>query len=188
MKIILGSSSPGRKKIMKEMGLDFEVVAPDIDEKAIRRSDPHELVMAVAQAKADALVLKLKDPAILITSDQVVLFEGEIREKPVNVQEAKEFLQSYSHGPAETLGAIVVVNTANGKRVSDFQTSKIYFKPLPMSVIEEHIASGASMRGAGGFLIHDPLLEPYIDHVDGGLDSAIGLSKEVVSRLIKNIA
>ena len=172
---------------MEDLGFDFEVVAPDIDEKAIRRNDPRELVMAVAQAKADALVAKIKEPAIIIASDQVVLFEDKIREKPRDAQEAKEFLQSYSRGPAETLGAVVVVNTATGKRLSDIQTSKVYFRPLPRAIIEEHIKSGSALRGAGGFLMHDPLLGPYIDHIEGGLDSAIGLSREVVNRLIKNI-
>jgi septum formation protein len=187
MKIILGSSSPGRKKIMEELGYDFEVMVPDIDEKSIRRNTPHELVMAIAQAKADALLTKIKEPAVLIVSDQVVLFEGKIREKPIDENEAREYLLSYARGPAETLGAVVVVNTKTDKRMSDFQTAKIYFKRLPLSVIEEHIKSGASLRGAGGFLIHDPLLSSYIDHIEGTIDSASGLSKDVVKQLLKNI-
>ena len=56
MKIILGSASPRRAQILKEMGYEFEVVKPDIDEKAVRDDDPQRLVLALANAKADAVL------------------------------------------------------------------------------------------------------------------------------------
>jgi len=192
MKIILGSSSAGRKLVMEELaqelGFDFEIMSPDIDEKAIRSDNPSDLVMAIANTKADALVSVIKEPAILICSDQVVLYNGKIREKPINEIEAREFLQSYKSVHPETLGAVVVVNTKTGKRASGLQTSKIYFKPLPKEIIDKHIKSGMSLRGAGGFSIHDPILKDYIDHIEGGFDSATGLSKELVKRLISQVS
>ncbi len=188
MKIILGSSSAGRKLIMSELaqefGFDFEVMSPDIDEKAIRSNSPSDLVMAIANAKADVLVSKIKEPAILICSDQVVLYEGKIREKPVDEKEARKFLESYTTVHPETLGAVVVVNTKIGKRASGLQKSKVYFKPLPKKIIDEHIKNGVSLKGAGGFSIHDPTLKDHVDHIEGGFDSATGLSKELVKRLI----
>lgn len=191
MKIILGSSSAGRKLIMTELaqefGFDFEVMSPDIDEKSIRSDTPDDLVMAIANAKADVLVSKIKEPAILICSDQVVLFEGKIREKPVDEKEARGFLQSYVNIHPETIGAVVVVNTKTGKRVSRLQKSKIYFKPLPKEIIDEHIETGMALRGAGGFSVHDPILKDYIDHIDGGFDSASGLSKDLVKRLVAEV-
>lgn len=59
-KIILGSSSMARRQILAEMGYEFEIVTADIDEKSIRREKPEELVMALAEAKADAIISKLK--------------------------------------------------------------------------------------------------------------------------------
>jgi septum formation protein len=192
MKIILGSSSAGRKLVMdelaQELGFEFEVESPDIDEKAVRFDNPSDLVMAVANAKTDALILKIKEPAILICSDQVVLYDGKIREKPINEKEAEEFLQSYKNVPAEMLGAVVVVNTKTGERASGLQTSKVYLKPLPEQIISGHIKSGMALRGAGGFCMHDPIIKDYIDHVDGGFDSASGLSKKLVKRLMSKVS
>lgn len=51
LRIILGSASRTRQAILKEMGYSFEVHTADIDEKAIRKSSPEELVMALAHAK-----------------------------------------------------------------------------------------------------------------------------------------
>jgi septum formation protein len=50
-KLILGSSSVARKHILAEMGLEFEVMTADIDEKSIRRENPDELVTILAEAK-----------------------------------------------------------------------------------------------------------------------------------------
>lgn len=60
MRLILGSASRTRQAILKEMGYRFEVQTADIDEKAIRKSDAQELVMALAHAKASPRTALLK--------------------------------------------------------------------------------------------------------------------------------
>ena len=172
---------------MEELGLPFEILVPDIDEKAIRRDTAEELVIAIAEAKANELVPKVNEPAILITSDQVVLCQGEILEKPRSKEEARKFLGKYMKFPAETIGAVVVTNTATGKRGKGIQRAKIYFKLLPEDVVERHIESGKALRGAGGFQVHDPELKNYIDYIEGTFDSVTGLSKELVLKLIKEV-
>ncbi|XP_038983519.1 7-methyl-GTP pyrophosphatase-like isoform X1 [Phoenix dactylifera] len=101
-KVILGSSSASRRRILAEMGYKFTVMGADIDEKEIRREKPEELVMALAEAKADAIVTRLRsngfkedhtDPTLLITADQVVVHGGMIREKPSGAEEAREFIK-----------------------------------------------------------------------------------------------
>lgn len=186
-KIILGSSSPARRRIFERLGWEFEVMAADIDEQAIRRSDPRELVLAIANAKADALLSRISESAILITADTVVLYNGVIREKPRSEEEAREFLESYAYNPVGVVGAIVVANTGNGKRVEAVQTSSIHFKPTIVEVIDAHIANGNAMRGAGGFVFNDPILAPHIDSFEGTMENAMGLDTEVLQELIRQV-
>ncbi|XP_010061307.2 7-methyl-GTP pyrophosphatase isoform X1 [Eucalyptus grandis] len=77
-KIILGSSSIARRKILAEMGYEFTIMTADIDEKSIRKDKPEELVMALAEAKANAITSKVQqinsqekdsEPIILIAAD-----------------------------------------------------------------------------------------------------------------------
>jgi septum formation protein len=91
MRLILGSSSKFRQRLLRELGyLDFEIMVPDIDEKAVTvavmrsHSPPDQLVLAIARAKAEKLksILGKEADAILITCDQVVVYQGQIREKP----------------------------------------------------------------------------------------------------------
>ena len=79
VKIILGSKSSTRKLLLSSMGVKYEIINPEIDEKAIREEEAEKLVIALAHAKADALlsrteVIELKQApgiTLLITSDQV---------------------------------------------------------------------------------------------------------------------
>ena len=99
--------------LLAATGASFEAMAPDIDEYAIgdRRGDPAALVRLVATAKADALVAalsgELDEARVLLTGDQVVTFDGGIREKPRDLAECREFVQSYSRASCGTVGASV---------------------------------------------------------------------------------
>lgn len=185
--MILGSQSAGRKKVLEKMGYDFEVLPSNIDEKTIRSDSPQKLTLALANAKADSLLPKLPKDAILITSDQVVVFEGKIREKPANKDEARFFLSSYSGTFAETISAVVVVNSANEKRAGGIDVAKIWFKSLPENIIADYIASDDPYYHSGGFDHEHPLIKPFVDRIDGDPDSVTGLPKELTEKLIKEI-
>jgi septum formation protein len=184
MHIILGSQSHGRRELLSAMGYAFAVMPAHIDERAIRSEDPGALTLALAHAKADALLPQIHEPALLITSDQVVVWQGTIREKPAHTDEARAFLRGYAEGPAETVTAVVVTNTATRVRRQGVDRATVWFRRIPEEVIEQVIAQGDIFAHAGGFSITDPLLEAYIEHVDGTADSVIGLPTALTRRLI----
>jgi septum formation protein len=184
MRIILGSQSSGRKKILKKMGYEFEVMTADIDEKQIRFEDPVKLTLALANAKADALLPKIKTDAVLITADIVVSCNGKIFEKPSSDEEAKEYLRMCAKYSAETIGSVVVVNTKTGVRVQGTDICKIWFKDFPQDVIDEYVATRDPFLHAGGFDYEHPLLFPYLDRVEGEPESVIGLPMALTEKLI----
>ncbi len=187
MKIILGSQSKGRKKMLEEMGYKFEVRSANIDEKAVRVEDPKELTLALARAKAEALRFKISEDAILITSDQVVVWDEEIREKPENEKEAREFLEGYNVHPAETITAVVVTNIGSGKQAEGVDTAKVYFYSFLDNDIQEIIEDRSLFDMAGGFTVVGELWERHIKKIEGAKDSVIGLPKELTERLIREV-
>jgi septum formation protein len=184
MHIILGSQSSGRRELLSAMGYTFTVMPADIDERAIRSEDPGALTLALAHAKADALLPQIHEPALLITSDQVVVWQGTIREKPAHAEEARAFLRGYAEGPAETVTAVVVTHTATGVRQQGVDRATVWFRRIPEGVIAQVIARGEVFAHAGGFSITDPLLEPYIERMDGTAESVIGLPTALTRGLI----
>ncbi|XP_066340077.1 uncharacterized protein [Miscanthus floridulus] len=206
--LILGSSSVARKNILEEMGLEFQVMTADIDEKSIRRENPDDLVMVLAEAKADAIMSRLNladyqkegnQPTLLITSDivcldylcspnlvdfEVVVHEGIIREKPITKEEARQFLKGYSGGHVSTVGSVVVTNLTTEKRLGSLDKAEVYFHDIPDEVIENLIDEGVVFRVAGGLLLEHPLTLPFVEAVVGSSDSVMGLSKEIANKLI----
>lgn len=185
LKIILGSSSPRRKQILQEMGIPFEVMVADIDEKAIRRDDPKELVLAIAKAKAVVLLPKIIEPSLLITTDGVVVCQGEIREKPSTQEEARSFLSDYRQHPAIAITAVVVTNTHTGKQVSDVDASTVFFRPFSDQVMQDMIEKGDALKCAGGFNVTNPFVAPYIERIEGTRESVMGLPVELTMRLLR---
>ncbi|XP_034675606.1 7-methyl-GTP pyrophosphatase isoform X1 [Vitis riparia] len=220
-KIILGSASVARRKILAEMGYEFTVMTADIDEKGIRKEKPEELVMAIAEAKADAIISKLQtidnrekdakptilvaadtaeailpklpvghykmdaEPTLLITSDQVVVYEGMVREKPSSKEEARQFIKDYSGGHAATVGSVIITNLKTGFRKGGWDKVEIYFHEIPDEMIDKLIEEGTVLYVAGGLIIEHPLILPFIKEVVGTTDSVMGLPKALTERLIK---
>ncbi|XP_049391824.1 uncharacterized protein LOC125856347 isoform X3 [Solanum stenotomum] len=194
-KLILGSSSTARKKILGDMGYEFTTMSADIDEKAIRKEKPEDLVMALAEAKAEVIIPRVSigesegdaEPTLLITCDQVVVYEGAVREKPSSEAEARQFMKDYANGHAATVSSVLVTNLATGTRRGEWDKVEIYFHDLPDEVIDKLIEEGTVLYAAGGLIIEHPLVLPYIKEVVGSTDSVMGLPKGLTERLIKEV-
>ncbi|XP_060963083.1 uncharacterized protein LOC133032760 isoform X2 [Cannabis sativa] len=193
-KIILGSSSVARRKILAEMGYDFTIMTADIDEKSIRKEIPEELVVALAEAKAEAIISKLESllnqnkddtPTLLIAADTVVVYEGVIREKPSSKEEARKFMKDYSGGQAATVSSVFVSNLKSGFRKGDWDRVEIHFHEIPDDVIEKLIDEGTVLFVAGGLIIEHPLILPLVKKVVGTTDSVMGLPKALTEKLLK---
>ncbi len=188
MKIILGSQSKGRKKVFEEMGYSFEVFVADIDEKAIRRKNPKELTLTIARSKSEALKSKISEPAILITADTVVVWNGEIREKPRNKNEAKEFLESLHLYPSEVVTAVVVTNISTGKIAEGLDVARVYFHAFSEKEIRDILKEGSALNLAGGFAVYGKIWESHIKMFEGAMDSLMGLPKKLTKQLIDEVA
>lgn len=184
MKLILGSSSKFRRQVMDELGLQYDTVSPDIDEKAIRFSDPDELVLAIANAKADAVCMHVHEPALVITSDQVVVWNGEIREKPTSIEQAREFIRSYSEHPAVIVNGMTVTNTETGKRVQGVEAMHAWYMPIPEIHVELLATHDNALLSAGGLRFENPIMQKFMIHTDGSRDIALGLPKKLLTKLL----
>ncbi|KAL9378529.1 hypothetical protein Peur_029864 [Populus x canadensis] len=194
-KIILGSSSLARRQILNEMGYEFTVVTADIDEKSIRKDKPEELVMALAEAKANAIIERLRieghveedaQATLLITADTVVVSNGMVREKPNSKEEAREFIKGYSGGHAAVIGSVVVSNLTTGIRKGAWEKAEVYFHEIPDEIIDSVIEEGSTLHVAGGLTLEHPLTSPFVEAVVGSTDTVWGLSKALTEKLIKD--
>lgn len=185
MKLVLGSSSLYRKHILDEFRVPYEVVSPSIDEKLIRDDEPEELVRKIAHAKMDALAMKVTEPAIIITGDTIVVWNGKIREKPETREEAREFIKSYSEHPAIVINCIVTLNTETNQRREFITTMHSWYMPIPDDILDLLMMSDDVMHTCGAFLFEHPLMQKFMIHTDGSEDVAFGLPRRVVKEILE---
>ena len=102
------------------------LIKTDLDERSIgdrsTAGGAENLVTLLANEKANAILKKLCDDssgcddALLVTADQIITFEGKVLEKPLSVEEAREFLLGYSGKSCSTVGSIVLTRVQDEKR------------------------------------------------------------------------
>lgn len=193
IRYILGSGSASRRLILNNMKLTFDVVKPNIDERSIgdrsSADNARELVLLLGEAKADNIIGLLTPEQkasfdVVITADQVVTHKGEILEKPASPEMARSYIRSYGQAPCATVGSIVLTHIASGVRVQGTDTATIFLREIPDSVIDGLIEEGEVFYCAGGLMIEHASVQPYIERIEGSLDSIMGLSETLLKRLL----
>ncbi|KAK8812259.1 hypothetical protein WA158_007493 [Blastocystis sp. Blastoise] len=113
--IVLGTQSSFRRGVFDTIHQNYSTITADIDEKAIRYPIPQDLVFHLAEAKSKALQSNVSQNTLLITCDQVVVYNDSIREKPVDEYEARQFISSYSNSSLQIISSVYVFNSNNHK-------------------------------------------------------------------------
>lgn len=201
--LILGSASFTRKLILKEMGVSYQIVVRPIDEKlwGDRQNDePRDLVLTLAKAKCSHLVNEIQNGNtevdatkewVVLTGDQVVTHDGNILEKPENLDECLDFVTRYGENPPSTVGSCVLTHIPSGIQVAGTDTATIHFKPTvaTSNLVDRLVEDGAPVLScAGGLMVEHPFVKEHIDRIDGTEDSVMGLSKDLVLRLLEELS
>lgn len=188
---VIGTSSQIRLDILKRIlssKYDLYSLSPNIDEKKIRDEDPEKLVIKISKAKLDIVYLKIQelklDCEYIYCSDQVVFFEGRIREKPNSIAQNKEFLQSYRNKYVETIAGTHIMHIPT-KQISFYiDKTKINFGDISDEIIDNIILRDISKYCCGGIVIEDKDLYKCINSIDGTIESVQGVN---VNSLIKSM-
>jgi len=185
MRLILGSSSLVRRKILEDAGIIFEVVKPEIDEKKIRATDDRLIPVVLSFAKAQAVAAKVSGPAVIIACDQVIICNGQLIEKPENADEVRAWYRLYTQYPVEHINGITVCNTETDTYLTAQETSAISFKEIPEEFMEEQIRKGLIYNHCGG--IDSELEDTYSKLIRGTKDSPKGLPLDFVMNMIERV-
>lgn len=147
-RIVLASSSPYRKLLLERLGLDFEVVRPDVDEEAKRHLPPAEMARALAVAKARAVDVP---GALVIGSDQVVEVDGEALGKPGSESAAVAQLSRLAGRSHHLLTAVAVHDTATGRVEADLDVHTLTMRPLTRAQLAGYVARDRPLDCAGSY-------------------------------------
>lgn len=185
LKIVLASSSPRRRDLMKELFGEFIFVDPSTDETSIHL-DPEKRAIQNAEGKAVSVSSDFQD-SVIIAADTIVYLDGFFLGKPVDDEDARHMLSTLSGKTHQVYTGVAVLDTSNNKIVSGCAVTDVEFKELSPEEIEDHVASGEPMDKAGAYAIQGQG-ETFIRMIDGSRSNVIGLPLELLEELCRKVS
>ncbi|MDQ8590081.1 Maf family protein [Klebsiella aerogenes] len=148
--LLLASTSPWRRMLLEKLTLPFECAAPEFDETPQPGESARQLVVRLAQAKAQALASRFPQH-LIIGSDQVCVLDGEITGKPHTEENAHRQLRKASGTIVTFYTGLALYNSANGHLQTECEPFDVHFRHLSDQEIEAYIRKENPLQCAGSF-------------------------------------
>lgn len=183
MKLVLGSGSPRRRELLDGLGLDFEIVAPDIDESRLPAEAPQVYVERIARSKAEAV---LDIGLVVIAADTTVVHRGKVMGKPGHPEEARAMLRQLQGSKHEVFtGLAVAVDGPTPNVFSLVDATEVEMVPMTNEEIAEYVDTGEPMDKAGAYALQGRAAV-FVESVSGSPSTVIGLPVHLLPRLLRS--
>jgi nucleoside triphosphate pyrophosphatase len=197
-RLVLGSASPGRLKVLRQAGIDPMVVVSGVDEDAViagLRPDasPGDVVCAVARAKAEHVGAILDGTVaadcVVIGCDSMLYIDGQLVGKPGSADAARSRWRSMRGRSAQLYTGHCLLRLLDGEasqHASESATTTVHFADPAVVDLEAYLANGEPLAVAGGFTLNG-LGGWFVDGVEGDPSNVIGLSLPLTRSLLQHV-
>ncbi len=183
-KIILGSGSPRREALLRQLGLDFEVLVKNVDEQYPEQFRREDIAMYLARKKALAFKQDLQENTLVITADTIVAVDELILGKPRDLQEADKMLRLMSGRKHAVITGVCLMSSR--KSETFFVKTDVYFKKLRDEEIAFYLQHQPPLDKAGAYGIQEWIGMTGIESISGSYYNVVGLpTKELYENLLK---
>ncbi len=172
-KIILASASPRRQKLLREMGLDFEVQVRETDESYPDDLKAEQIALYLCRKKADAFGIDELHKTVLITADTIVWLNNEALDKPANNVEAEIILNKLSGNKHEVITAVCI--KSDNKLRTFYSSTDVCFNDLSSAEIKYYIETYKPFDKAGAYGIQEWIGYIGINRIEGSYFNVMGL-------------
>lgn len=183
-RLILASKSPRRYDLLKQLGLDFEVIPSKIEEDFVPNEPPREHVIRLAEAKALDVGNQFPENWV-IGADTIVYVDGIILGKPKSREEAMDMLKRLSGEEHRVLTGISVRHSNKGRGECEAVETAVRVKSLSPVEMDWYIGTGEPFDKAGGYGIQG-IGSFMIESINGSYTNVVGLPLcELMQMLIR---
>lgn len=185
-RIILASASPRRRELLAQIGMEFEVMVSNVEER-VTATLPDEVVQELSEQKAEAVLAMLQAkegetdaPTLVIGADTIVACDNKILGKPKDEEDAKRMLRLLSGRTHEVYTGVTMLNCLQSPAGSSvrchtfFECTKVCFAPMTEAEIAEYVATKDPLDKAGAYGIQG-FCARYIKGIEGDYNNVVGL-------------
>lgn len=154
--LVLASASPRRRDLLRRVGLEPLVVPADVDETPRRDEPPAALVVRLATAKALAVAADRSPDDVVLAGDTVVVQDGRVLGKPVDVDDAASMLRGLSGRGHQAISGVAVCRGGTrdpGTVRSESATTTVAFRTYAQRELDWYLGTGEWAGKAGGYAI-----------------------------------
>ncbi len=185
-KVYLASKSPRRRELLAGMGVDFEVIATDVNETFNPEDSPQDIVMHLSRLKLSPINLSdYNDKTIFITCDTIVVRDGKIIGKPHDRLEAVEMLRMLS-GNTHTVFSGLTVATPS-RQLTDYRATEVTFDPISNEMIDFYIDTYKPFDKAGSYGVQEWIGYVGISEVHGSFYNVMGLPTRLLWQMLSDL-
>ena len=193
-KIYLASKSPRRRELLRQIGIEFELLmlrndtvrGPDVTELVLPGEAAIDYVARVSREKAAFAWSMVQSRRLtvrpVLAADTTVTLDGEILGKPANRAEAEDMLARLSGRTHQVLTSIAVHHVDMVEEVT--QVSQVRFATLSAASIKAYCATQEPYDKAGGYGIQG-LAALFVEHIDGSHSGIMGLPLYETATLLR---
>ena len=182
-RVILASSSPRRRELLRMIGIAHEVIPADIDETPGAGELPAALAERLAREKC-AVVAAREPDAVVIAADTIVVIDGLVLNKPADRAEAARMLRRLA-GRVHTVFTGVALMRA-GRLAFGVDEVMVTFGDLSDAAIDAYITTGEPMDKAGAYGIQG-YGATLVERIDGDYFAVMGLGLRRVVTLLAQL-
>lgn len=170
--LILGSASPRRAALLRQLALPFTVVPSPVAEPVPATSIPADYALESAEAKARAVARSVAADAIVIAADTIVWSNGAILGKPTDAAHAASMLGRLSGQVHQVYTGLAI--QSGEQLLREAACTQVAMRPLTAADIAAYVASGEPLDKAGGYGIQG-LGARFIERIAGCYYNVVGL-------------
>jgi len=172
LNVVLASTSPRRKELLEQIGVQFTTAVIDIDESIVAGEIPSDYVVRLAQEKALAAVSNFPEQTVIIAADTTVTIDGHILGKPVNREDAFAMWALLSGRTHQVMTGVAVAFL--GQVQTAIVQTDVEFVSLTHEQMQNYWDSGEPIGKAGGYAIQG-LGAVFVPQIRGSYSNVVGL-------------
>jgi len=182
--IILASSSPRRKDLLRQIGIVFTSDHVDVDEGVLPNETPEVYAVRVALDKARAATQRAGN-GIVIAADTIVVLDDTILGKPSDARDAARMLTLLSGRGHRAITGLAIIETATGKTLTRAEVTHVWFHDLAQDEITSYVNTGEPLDKAGAYGIQGKgaLL---VDRIEGCYFNVVGLPLSLLVKMLRS--